>query len=82
MTSTDTTKVEYTDKTDLLKVIRSDVEVNKKFIENTGEPTKIVYYCGDCKKMITPKRVGKKLQFSCGECKGNNVAFGSEESIA
>ena len=69
-----------TDK-DYVDIIRSDVKIDKKFIEDTGIPAKIIYFCKDCKKNITPKRIGKKFKFSCSECKGSNVAFGSEESI-
>ena len=69
-----------TDK-DYVDIIRSDIEPDKKYIEETGVPTKIIYYCQDCKKIIKPKRIGKKFRFSCPECKGDNVAFGSEKSI-
>lgn len=71
-----TTDKEYVD------IIKSDVEVDAKFIADTGEPAKIIYYCRDCEKLVKPKRIGKKLRFTCDECKGNNVAFGSEQSIA
>lgn len=70
------TDKEYTD------IIQFNVKADKKYIEETGVPAKIIYYCQDCKKLIKPKRIGKKFQFSCTECKGNNVAFGSETSIA
>jgi hypothetical protein len=30
---------------------------------------------------VTPKRIGKKFKFSCSVCNGENVAFGSEQSI-
>ena len=69
-----------TDK-EYVEIIRSDVDVDKKFIDETGLPTKIIYFCQDCNKVITPKRIGKKFQFSCSECKGKNVAFGTEKSI-
>ena len=69
-----------TDK-EYVDIIKSDVDVDKKFVKDTGIPAKIVYYCRDCEKLITPKRIGKKLRFSCSECKGENVAFGSEQSI-
>ena len=64
-----------------IDIIRSDTEVDKKFIKDTGLPAKIVYYCRDCKKVTKPKRIGKKFKFNCTECNGSNVAFGSEESI-
>jgi len=62
-------------------IIRSDIEIEKKYTEETGVPAKIIYYCRDCDKIVTPKRIGKKFQFSCADCKGDNVSFGSEQSI-
>lgn len=66
---------------DYVDVIRSDVEIDKKFIDEPGIPTKIVYFCTDCKRQIKPKRVGKKFKFTCSECNGKSVSFGSEKSI-
>ena len=62
-------------------LVHADLSAPKEFLEGTGVPAKIIYYCRDCEKVITPKRVGKKLAFSCSECKGSKVAFGREESI-
>lgn len=67
---------EYTD------IIKSETNVDKKFIDENGIATKIIYYCRECKEIIIPKRIGKKFQFSCPKCKSANVAFGSEKSIA
>lgn len=69
-----------TDK-EYVEIIQSDVEIEKKFITEEGLPSKIVYFCQDCKEPIKPKRVGKKFQFSCTQCKGKNVSFGSEQSV-
>ena len=66
---------------DYVEIIKSDIEIDKKFIDETGTPAKIIYFCKDCEKLVTPKRIGKKLRFKCDECKGENVAFGTEESI-
>ena len=62
-------------------IVRSDIEKDKKFLEDTGLPAKIIYFCRDCNKIVAPKRVGKKFKFSCTECKGDNVSFGTEKSI-
>ena len=70
------TNKEYVD------IIKSNVEIDKKYIEETGMPAKIIYFCQDCKKLIKPKRISKKFKFSCTDCKGLNVSFGSEKSIA
>lgn len=64
-----------------VEIIQSDTEIDKIFIKEEGVPSKIVYFCQDCKEIVKPKRIGKKFQFSCTECKGKNVSFGSEKSI-
>lgn len=66
---------------DYVEITKSNVEFDKKFSEETGVPSTIIYYCNDCEKIITPKRIGKKLKFSCSECKGGNVSFGTEVAI-
>ncbi len=70
-----TTDKEYVD------IIKSNITIDRKFVDETGIPAKIVYFCKDCQKLIVPKRIGKKLRFKCDECKGENVAFGTEKSI-
>lgn len=62
-------------------IIKSDLSVDKQFISETGVPAKILYYCRNCKKPVTPKRIGKKLSFKCEECGQEPVAFGTETSI-
>lgn len=42
---------------------------------------KVVYYCKDCKQMVTVTPVGKKFVYKCDICKTKNVAFGTEKSI-
>lgn len=68
------TDKEYTE------IIRSEVDVDPKFVEEDGQPAKIVYYCKQCKSPVSPKRVGKKLSFKCANC-GEHVSFGTEESV-
>lgn len=62
-------------------IINSESEVDKKYIEQEGQPAKILYYCRECKKPVSPKRIGKKLSFKCGECEKEQVSFGTESSI-
>ena len=69
------TEKEYTD------IINSDSEKDPKFLTEEGRPAKIVYYCRECKKMVTAKRIEKKLSFRCEECGKNEVSFGTEQSI-
>jgi len=70
------TDKEYTE------IIKSELEVDRKFVEEEGEPAKISYYCRHCKKQTSPKRVGKKLSFQCAECGHQPISFGTENSIA
>jgi len=69
-----------TDK-EYVDIINSDSEVDKKYIDESGQPAKILYYCRECKKPVSPKRIGKKLSFKCGECGKEHVSFGTENSI-
>lgn len=69
-----------TDK-EYVEIINSDIEVDKSFVEDSGQPAKISYYCRECKKMVTPKRIGKKLSFKCSECDKAEVSFGTKDSI-
>jgi len=64
------------------QIIKSELDIDRKFIEKEGEPAKISYYCKQCKKQTSPKRVGKKLSFECSECGHQPVSFGTEDSIA
>jgi len=66
---------------DFVKLTEFDFISDKNLIEGTGQPSKIMYFCQDCKKLITPSRIGKRLRFACTECKGENVAFGTEKSL-
>ncbi len=69
-----------TDK-EYVEIINSEVDVDKKYTEESGQPAKIMYYCRECKKPVSPKRVGKKLSFKCSECEKGAVSFGTEDSI-
>lgn len=40
--------------------------------------SQIVYFCKDCKKTIDIKNTKSK---KCPECKGKNIAYGTEKSI-
>ena|SRR3989338_8332324 len=64
-----------------IDIIRSELKTDPQYIQDPGMPAKIVYFCPQCKKLIAPKRIGKKFRFSCAECHCNEVAFGTEESI-
>jgi predicted SprT family Zn-dependent metalloprotease len=70
-----------TDK-EYVEIIRSEVKCDPRYITETGEPAKITYYCRDCKARVTPKRIGKKFRFSCGDCKYDPVAFGTEDAVS
>ena len=63
-------------------MIRFKSEADPSYLTETGQPAKIVYYCRECKKMVTPKRIGKKLSFKCSECEKESISFGTERSIS
>ncbi len=69
-----------TDK-EYIDIIKSESEVDQSYIKESGIAAKIVYYCQDCKKIVPPKRIGKKLRFKCSECNSDKVSFGTEQSI-
>lgn len=69
------TDKEYTD------IIKSDVETDSAYIKGEGQPAKIIYYCRECKKVVPPTRIGKKLSFRCSECNTEYISFGTEQSI-
>jgi ribosomal protein L37AE/L43A len=76
-----TAKVNAPTDKEYVEIIKSDSVIDKAFIEQEGKAAKIVYYCTECKKPVTPKRIGKKLSFKCSECEKSPIAFGTEESI-
>lgn len=51
--------------------------------EIATEPSKIIYYCKDCKRLVDGMSMKgkKKYTFQCSICKGTHVAYGSEKSI-
>ncbi|GEM_PF-2243564 len=65
---------------DYVEIIRSESAVKREYLDDTGLPAKIVYYCLECKKLVAPKRVGQKFRFACPDCKAE-VAFGTETAI-
>ena len=68
------TEKEYVD------IIRSDTEIDPKYLNEEGQPATILYYCKNCKAPVKPKRIGKSLKFKCDAC-GEKVSFGTEESV-
>lgn len=76
-----TEKAPLTKDMDFLKAVELKSDEGKDYAKDTGQPAKIIYFCQDCGKITTPKRVGKRFRFSCSECNGSNVSFGSEQSI-
>ncbi len=41
----------------------------------------IVFYCKDCKELVSAKKQGKSLTFTCPQCSRNNIAIGTQKSI-
>jgi Zn finger protein HypA/HybF involved in hydrogenase expression len=63
---------------------RNVSDQTRALIEQTKEGdftfSPVAYYCKDCRRFVavTEKR---KLKYRCNECKGINVAFGTERSL-
>ena len=77
----DTAKINCPTDKEYVEIIDSNISVDRAYLENEGQPAKILYYCQECKKPVTPKRIGNKLSFKCGECDKPAVSFGTENSI-
>ena len=41
----------------------------------------IIFYCKDCKEVVSAEKKGKSLTFTCPKCTKNNVAIGTQKSI-
>ena len=77
---TDTPEVNSPTEKEYTEIVKSEVEVDSSYIEDSGKPAKITYYCRACKAAVTPKRVGKSLGFKCSNC-DKDVSFGTESSV-
>ena len=80
-TSTGTEPHCPTDK-EYVDLVHFNVEVGREYIEETGQPAKISYYCRECKQTVTPTRIAKRLVFKCSVCNKEPISFGTESSIA
>ncbi|MFT7183996.1 MAG: Zn finger protein HypA/HybF involved in hydrogenase expression [Oceanicoccus sp.] len=48
-----------------------------------SEEPAILFYCKTCQKVILkPVKRGKKYDYTCPECKGDRVTFGTKNAIA
>jgi len=64
--------------------VSSDVREIQPIPKNETEidPAKIVFFCKNCKELVTAKQSKKKkFTFCCPLCDKTNIAFGTEESI-
>lgn len=43
----------------------------------------IVFYCRDCQKVVAePVKKGNTYEYTCPDCKGERVAFGTRQAIS
>jgi hypothetical protein len=49
--------------------------------EDEWEEQEIAFFCHDCGKRVSAKKNPKKVKFSCQECGGGNISFGTAKSI-
>ena len=45
------------------------------------EDSPVAFYCHDCEKLVEGKRKGKTLKFTCSECSGERISYGTERSL-
>ncbi len=58
-----------------------DILLEQTYKQIMNDESLIRFYCKKCKEVIDPKRHGKKLQFTCPECKGKHVSYGCDKSV-
>lgn len=51
--------------------------ISEEAWENQG----IAFFCHDCEKLVSAEKSKKGVKFTCQECTGKNVAFGTKRSL-
>lgn len=64
-----------------MDMVMPKLEKGTEYVQEKGVPATIKYYCRDCKKEVSVKRVAGKLSFKCKECESEKVSFGIQDSI-
>ncbi len=75
-------KAETTKKQDEIKAVKKeDTQISEENKQGASSKGNIVFYCKNCKELISAEKIGKKYQYKCPLCKEKDVAFGTERSI-
>lgn len=45
------------------------------------EDTEVGFFCHDCNKIVSAKKDQKKVRFTCTECGGKRISFGTKRSL-
>ena len=54
---------------------------DKSIPEDEFESTPVGFFCRDCRKLVETKKSEKGLRFTCSECGGKNIAFGTTRAL-
>jgi len=54
---------------------------SKSTPEEEWEDQPIVYFCHDCGKRVATKKEANRIKFTCQECGGGRISFGTERSV-
>lgn len=49
--------------------------------ESAWTDQSVVFFCNDCGKLVATEKDPHAIKFSCTECKGRNISFGTERSV-
>lgn len=74
-------EIDYDALVDLQKKSFSHPEITEE-----GEKDEIVFYCKDCKQLVSASRIPSnskkpKVQFCCGVCRGKQVFYGTRRGV-
>ena len=54
----------------------------KSVPEDEWEDQGIVFFCNDCEQVVEAEKHKDKVRFTCPECKGKNISFGTQKSVS
>ncbi len=54
----------------------------KSVPEEEWEDQGIAFFCNDCEKIVEAEKHKDKVRFTCPDCKGKNISFGTQKSVS
>lgn len=49
--------------------------------EEEWEDQGVVFFCNDCEQIVAAEKAKNSVRFSCPDCKGKNISFGTQKSV-